>query len=91
LVFLGLYRFEGRADDDDDQPITAPSARRERTCFSSEPKTDQQNENKRRQKEPRDQNHLDSQFANGRNVVAGYTWISTEEPLPISEDVNNSK
>ena len=36
---------------------------------SSEPETDQQNQDKRCQNEPRDHNDLDSQFAHGGDVL----------------------
>jgi hypothetical protein len=49
---------------------------------SSEPETDQQNQDKRRQNEPRDHNDLDSQFAHGRNVVV-HVRITVKESVAV--------
>jgi hypothetical protein len=58
--------------------------------FSLEPELDKQDQKKRGQKKPRDQNYLDSQFADRGNVI-GHIWIFPEEPVPITKDVNHSK
>jgi hypothetical protein len=54
--------------------------------FSSEPETDQQNQDKRRQNEPRDHNDLDSQFAHGRYVVVD-ARIAVKESVTVAKDV----
>ena len=51
----------------------------------SEPEADQQNEDKRRQKKPRNHDDLDSQPANGRDIVVD-VWISVKESMPVAKD-----
>jgi hypothetical protein len=50
----------------------------------SDPKTDQKNQDKRRQNEPRDHNDLDPQFAHGRDIVV-------DVRTPIKESVTVAK
>ena len=55
-------------------------------ALSSEPETDQQNEDKRRQNEPRDHNDLESDLANGRNVIV-YIRIAVKESVTVAKDI----
>jgi hypothetical protein len=52
----------------------------------SEPETDQQNQDKRRQNEPRDHNDLDSQFARGRDVAVNVR-IAVKKPVTVAKDI----
>ena len=54
--------------------------------FSGEPETDQQNQDKRSQHDPRDHNGLDSDLANGRNVVVDI-WIAIKESVTVAKDI----
>jgi len=55
-------------------------------ALSSEPETDKQNQDKRRQNEPRDHNDLDSQFAHGRDVIVDI-WIAVKESVTVAKDI----
>jgi hypothetical protein len=57
---------------------------------SSEPETDQKNQDKRGQNEPRDRDDFDSHFANRRNIVEDI-WIAVKESVAIAEDVCASR
>jgi hypothetical protein len=52
----------------------------------SEPETDQQNQDKRGQNEPRNHNDLDSQFANGWNVVIDVR-IAVKESVAVAKNI----
>ena len=65
----------------------ATLARRTDGRLSCEPETDQQNEDKRRQNEPRDHNDLDSQFAHGRNVVIDVR-ILVKESVTVAKNIH---
>ncbi len=54
--------------------------------FSNEPETDQQNQDKHRQNEPRDHDDFDSQFARGWNVVVDI-WIEIKESVTVAKNV----
>ncbi len=54
--------------------------------FSSEPETNQQNQDKRGQNEPRDRDDFDPHFANGRNVVV-HIRIAVEEPVTVAKNI----
>ena len=54
--------------------------------LSSEPETDQQNQDKRGQNEPRDHDDLDSDLTNGRNVVVDI-WITIKESVTIVKNI----
>jgi hypothetical protein len=58
--------------------------------LSLAPELNEQDNEQHSQKNPRDQDYLDSQFADGRNVV-GYIWIFTKESVAIAKDVDDSK
>jgi hypothetical protein len=53
----------------------------------SEPETDQQNQDKGRQNEPRDHDDFDSQFARGRNVVFDI-WIEVKESVTVAKNIH---
>jgi len=53
----------------------------------SEPETDQENQDKRRQNEPRDHDDFDSQFARGRNVIVDI-WIKVKESVTIPKNIH---
>src|SRR5262249_18721134 len=59
---------------------------RRKTLLSSEPETDQQNDKKRGQHEPRDHDNFDPQFPNGRNVVV-HIRILVKESVTVTLDV----
>ena len=61
-------------------------ARRRKTLLSSEPETDQQNDKKRGQHEPRDHDNFDPQFPNGRNVVV-HIRILVKESVTVTIEV----
>ena len=54
--------------------------------FSSEPETDQQNQDKRGHSEVRDRDDFDPYFANGRNVIV-YIRIAVKESVTVAKDV----
>ena len=54
--------------------------------FSSEPESHQQNQDKRRQSEPRDHDDFDSQFARGRDVAVDI-WIEVKESVTVAKDI----
>jgi len=54
--------------------------------LSSEPETDQQNQDKHGQNAPRDNNDFDSQFANVRDVIVD-VWITIEETVAIAKNI----
>jgi hypothetical protein len=58
--------------------------------LSSEPETDQQNQDKRGYGQARDQNDLEPDMANGRNVVID-SRIAVKEPVTIAKDVGASR
>src|SRR4030095_14312802 len=57
--------------------------------FSSEPETDQQNQDKRGQNGPRDHDDFDSQFARGRNVVVDVR-IAVKESVAVAKNIPTS-
>jgi len=59
---------------------------RRKTLLLSEPETDQQNDKKRGQHEPRDHDNFDPQFPNGRNVVV-HIRILVKESVTVTIDV----
>ena len=61
-------------------------AQRRKTLLSSEPETDQQNDKKRGQHEPRDHDNFDPQFPNGRNVVV-HIRILVKESVTVTIEV----
>jgi hypothetical protein len=52
----------------------------------SEPETDQQNQDKRGQNEPRDHDDLDSHFANGRDVIVDVR-IAVKESVTVMKNI----
>ena len=54
----------------------------------NEPETDQQNQDERGQREPRDRDDFDSHFANRRNVIVDI-WVSLKEAVKIAKHVND--
>jgi len=58
----------------------------EAAISSSEPESDQENQDKRSQHAPRDHDNLDSQFANGLNVIVD-VWITIKESVPVTKNV----
>jgi hypothetical protein len=54
--------------------------------FSSAPKIDQQNQDKRCHNEPGDRDDFDSYFANRRNVVVDI-WISVKESMTVAKNI----
>src|ERR1700756_4314013 len=62
------------------------STRRTAAPPSSEPETDQQNQDKRCQNEPRDHNDFDSQLAHGRDVVVNIR-IAVKESVTVAKNV----
>ena len=67
----------------------ASSARRTGWLHSGDPEIDQKNQHKRGQNQPRKHHDLDSQFANGRDVVVD-VWVAIEEAVAISKGVRAS-
>ena len=55
--------------------------------LSSEPETDQQNQDKRGQNEPRNHDDFDSQFARGRNVIIDVR-IDVKESVTVTKNVH---
>jgi hypothetical protein len=62
------------------------SAANQTAAFSSEPESDQQNQDKRGYDEPRDRDHFDSHFANGRNIVVDVR-IAVKESVTVAKDI----
>jgi hypothetical protein len=58
--------------------------------LSIEPEADKKNQDNRGYAEPRDENHLDSDVASGRNVVLD-SRIAVEEPVTIAKKVCASR
>jgi hypothetical protein len=76
LAFLAGAAAEGRISLPDGQPRSL-----------SEPETDQQNQDKRGQNEPRNHDDFDSHFANGRNIVV-HVRIAVKESVTVAKNIS---